>query len=451
VVISATGGVQPYTGTGNFTVSAGSRSFTVTDSRGTSSTISVTVSQPTAITLSVSSGTITQNGGTTSLTATATGGSTPYEYALNGGSYQTSNQFTGLGAGTYTVSVRDVNGCVRSTSATITTPIFDSLKVTANAGTITCFGGTAPVTVSAIGGNSPYSGTGTFFMSAGTRIFTVIDATGAISNVSVTLTQPTDIVALVNVAGDILTTGGTTSVTVTTSGGVGPYLYSLDGGVSQTSNTFRAVTAGTHTISVVDQNGCVKIISFVVNTVETTSSPLKLVVVSKSDVTCRGARDGKIEVLASGGRPPYQYAIGNGAYRFTNIFSNLKAGFYRIKVRDANQTIVSVVVQINDGRRSCGRSMDQENTDATENAIQSDKMETVVYPNPSNSVFNLKINAETEEDAVVELIDMYGKRMMQTRMKSGSIIRIGEQLKPGVYFVRVLLHGKVNSTKVVKL
>lgn len=40
------------------------------------------------------------------------GGTAPYQYSLNGTTYQTSNQFTNLGAGYYTVFVRDANGCV---------------------------------------------------------------------------------------------------------------------------------------------------------------------------------------------------------------------------------------------------------------------------------------------------------------------------------------------------
>jgi hypothetical protein len=449
VTISATGGVQPYTGTGSFTVSAGTRVYTVSDSRGASTTLSVSVSQPTAVTFSTSSGSITTQGGSTSIIVNASGGTVPYVYSINGGSYQTSNQFTGVGAGTHTISVKDANGCIKTGNTTIATPIFDSLKVTATTGTITCFGGTAPVTIAAIGGNGPYTGTGTFFMSAGTRIFTVIDATGAISNLSVTLTQPTDMVVLVNVAADIQVIGGTTSVTITATGGVGPYLYSLDGGVSQTSNTFRSVTGGAHTISVVDQNRCIKIVPFVVNTIESSTNPLRLSILSKSDVSCRGARDGKVEVIASGGRAPYQYSIGGGSYGINNIFSNLKAGYYRIRVRDANQTIASVVVQINDGRRSCGRSMNEDNEEI--GTVNIRKTETIIYPNPSNSEFNIKIDADSDKEASIEMIDMYGKKLMQAKARTGTSIKMGQQLKAGIYFVRVIIAGEVTTTKVIKL
>lgn len=451
VTITARGGVPPYTGIGNFTVVSGSYQYIVSDTRGSRDTVSVIVTQPSLIVLSLSTGSISTQGGNTSITAITSGGTSPYLFSINGGTYQTSNQFTGLSAGNYTVSVKDANGCLKSANTNIASPVFDTLKVTANVGTITCFGGTASVIVSAIGGNAPYTGTGTFFMSAGTRTFTVTDATGAISNVVVTLSEPSAILASVIVAGDVLTSGGTTSVTVAATGGVGPYLYSLDGGILQSSNLFSSVTAGNHTLSVKDQNGCIKIVSFTVNSNLSTITPLKLVVLSKSDVTCRGARDGKIEVLASGGRPPYQYAIGNGSYGIASTFSNLKAGTYRINVRDANQTIASVVVQILEGRRSCGRLINQLEANLADNSIQEVKMESLVYPNPSNSDFNLKINAGSNEEANVEVVDMFGKKLLQSKMRTNSSIRLGQQLKPGIYFVRVILNGKVNTTKIVKL
>lgn len=449
VTISANGGVSPYTGTGSFTASAGTRFYTVTDSRGTTTSISVSITQPTTIAFSTSSGSITTQGGSTSIIVNATGGTLPYVYSMNGGGYQTSNQFNGVGTGTHTISVKDANGCIKTGNTTIATPIFDSLKVTATTGTITCFGGTAPVTIAAIGGNGPYTGTGTFFMSAGTRIFSVVDVTGAITNISVTLTQPTDLVVLVNVARDIQTIGESTSVTITATGGVGPYLYSLDGGVSQTSNIFRSVTGGSHMISVVDRNGCIKIIPFVVNSTESSTSSLRLSILSKSDVSCRGARDGKVEVMASGGRSPYQYAIGNGSYGINNMFFNLKAGYHRIRVRDANQTISSVVVQINDGRRSCGRAIDGDNGEI--NVETNKKLEAIVYPNPSSADFNIKISSETDKEASVEIIDIYGKKLMQAKARTGTSIKMGQQLKAGIYFVRVIVAGEVTTTKVIKL
>src|SRR5262245_44040825 len=47
-----------------------------------------------------------------------------------------------------------------------------------DAGTILCHGGTTTVTVTATGGEEPYTGTGDFVVSAGSYSFTVTDGNG---------------------------------------------------------------------------------------------------------------------------------------------------------------------------------------------------------------------------------------------------------------------------------
>lgn len=66
----------------------------------------------------------------------------------------------------------------------------EGVTASAEAGTITCFGGTTSVLVSASGGTEPYSGIGEFTVSAGEYSFTVIDASGCSSTVSGNITQP---------------------------------------------------------------------------------------------------------------------------------------------------------------------------------------------------------------------------------------------------------------------
>ena len=119
VVVSATGGTSPYTGTGSFTVAAGSYKYFVTDSKGLKDSVTIAVAEPTAIATSLTSGTITATGGSTSITVSASGGTSPYNYNINNGSYQTSNVFSGVLAGTYTVNTKDSKGCIVGKSITI--------------------------------------------------------------------------------------------------------------------------------------------------------------------------------------------------------------------------------------------------------------------------------------------------------------------------------------------
>jgi hypothetical protein len=131
--LSASGGAKPYIfsvngGTyGEDTVyknlNAGNYSIIVKDGNGCMATKVASVNVTNSLsTLSISA-TSTANSGCSnpdgSITVTATGGKSPIQYKLTSGSYQSSNIFTGLAAGTYSITVVDATGCPASTSAIV--------------------------------------------------------------------------------------------------------------------------------------------------------------------------------------------------------------------------------------------------------------------------------------------------------------------------------------------
>src|SRR5690606_17454846 len=132
------------------------------------------------------------------VTASATGGTTPYQYSINGGSFGDNNNFTGLTAGTYTVTVRDANGCTGSGSVTITAP-GSTLNFTVDANEAGCKTNDGIITITATGGSGTYEyrlGTEAFGatnefagLAPGTYALTVRDSEGCVSNQSVTLTS----------------------------------------------------------------------------------------------------------------------------------------------------------------------------------------------------------------------------------------------------------------------
>ncbi|MBL7727861.1 MAG: gliding motility-associated C-terminal domain-containing protein [Dinghuibacter sp.] len=89
------------------------------------------------------------------INVSVTGGSTPYQYAINGGAYQTGSQFASLAPGNYTITVKDGTNCVANASAivnAVTAPATGFSVVPA-----TCSNNDGVITISITGGTPPYS------------------------------------------------------------------------------------------------------------------------------------------------------------------------------------------------------------------------------------------------------------------------------------------------------
>ena len=297
VTVSGAGGVGSYVGAGSYTVSAGTHSYTVTDANGCTATTSITVTEPTTLTAGSTATSILCNGGTATVTVTGTGGTGPYTGTGN---------FT-VSAGTHSYTITDANGCTATTSITVTEPTL--LTAGSTATSILCNGGTSTVTVTGNGGTGPYTGTGNFTVSAGTHSYTVTDANGCTATTSITVTQPTSLTAG-STATSILCNGGTATVTVTSAGGTGPY----------TGTGNFTVSAGTHSYTVTDANGCAATTSITVTqpTVLTASS-------TSTSILCNGGT-ATVTVSALGG---------TGSYTGTGTFT-VSAGTYSYTVTDAN-------------------------------------------------------------------------------------------------------------------
>src|SRR4029078_467828 len=93
--------------------------------------------------------------GTTALTARGSGGTPGYTYSTNGITFQAGTTFNNVPAGSYTVTVKDSNGCTDTPAITISEPTV--LVAGASAGTINCHGGTTTLTASGSGGTPGYT------------------------------------------------------------------------------------------------------------------------------------------------------------------------------------------------------------------------------------------------------------------------------------------------------
>jgi hypothetical protein len=346
---NVSGGTQPYTYDWNTNpdqttqtaenLPAGNYSVLVTDSNGCVATAGTTITQPPAITLSVSSTNTPcgqQNG---TATATASGGEGTLAYSWNSNPVQTTAVATNLPAGTYTVTVTDDNNCSVSASATVVSPGGPSSTVSHT--NVSCNGGNnGTATVNATGGSQPYTylwspgGATTqtaFGLSAGTYTSTVTDQSGCTTVSTVTINEPAAIVISLDVTN--ITCNGETSggINSTVEGGVTPYTYSWNTIPEQTTAGISTLVAGDYALTVTDANGCTATeTATVAEPAELTASTLQ------THVSCNGGNNGSATVQPVGGTTDYTYSWNTNPEQTTSTAINLEAGTYDVTVTDAN-------------------------------------------------------------------------------------------------------------------
>jgi len=268
--------------------------------------------------------------------------------------YQNGNSFADVAPGTYTIYVRDANGCIVSRPITIDpaeTPVitFDPSDL--------CFDATdqASLAVSVTDGVAPYSYTinGGALIAAGGNPFTianltpgtyniqVTDAFGCVSN-TISQTIEPELTANAVLTQDLFCTANAI-IDVAISGGYTPYAtyqVQVDGlGYGPTTpitgNTFTfngAATAGTYQFLITDNNNCTTETNEII--VSPTVNPQATAVVA--DAACFGFADGSvfIDVNETLGVAPYTISFDGSAFTSTRTYSGLAAGTYPFIVRD---------------------------------------------------------------------------------------------------------------------
>jgi len=311
-----------------------------------------------------------------SIDLSVTGGTPNYTYAWtktgDNTFSKTTQDISGLGPGTYNVTVTDANGCPDTASFTITEP--EELTI-ADAGldtAIDCFDGNGQIRINITGDsngdgsnqNYTYTLTGTdyngnavsttvqtaalnhmFEPKAGTYKVKVTDANGCNEETDdITLTQPNAALAIAESITNITCNGDDDgAIDVTISGGTTGYSYAWTGpnGFSSTSADLINLAPGVYSLTVTDANNCPISESF------TITEPDELVVtgtISNNNgfgISCNGADDGLINLNVSGGTAGYTYSWsspdgGSGLSVNSKDQSGLGPGTFNVTVTDAN-------------------------------------------------------------------------------------------------------------------
>ena len=344
-------------------LTAGTYILRLTDTSGDPEvTDTVTITEPlvdlAATTTSVQTSCYGENDG--SITINALGGTAPYEYAIDDGfGFQAGNAFANLAARTYVVTVRDANNCEFNTTAIVDQPaeitlVTDELiNASVSGGTdgaisITVNGGTAPYTYSWTGPNGYVNnGEDIAGLEAGSYTLVVRDANNGGFVDGCYFTQTFEIIepgplSITNITPTGVDCFGETtgSITTTVTGtGTITYLWTLaDGSPIPISHgtddpDISGIGAGNYRLTVTDDSTTTS--SAPITVVQPTTA-LAIQDIFTTDVTCNGSDDGAIQVVATGGTAPYQYALNGGAFQNSDLFTGLSAIPHVVTVVDNN-------------------------------------------------------------------------------------------------------------------
>jgi gliding motility-associated-like protein len=273
---------------------------------------------------------------------TPSAGIRPYTFVLDGGAPVTGNlsySFFGVGSGLHTIQVTDAIGC-QTIIYSVTVPFGPVISTTATKTNVLCNGGaTGSITVAQpVVGAGPY----TYSLDAVnwqiSRVFTGLAAgtytvffrsvNGCQNSLSMSITEPAPLAATAAMVAARCNGEANGTITVTPSGGISPYQYSIDGGAAWQSNPVFTKPAGTYTIQIRDANNCITTRSV------TVTEPAPLTAFSNnSNASCDGGNDGKIIVNAAGGNAGYRYSLDGVNFGISNIFS-VNPGSYTVWVKD---------------------------------------------------------------------------------------------------------------------
>lgn len=290
-------------------------------------------------------------GGTNgALTFTVTGGGEgPYVYNFNNTGFGPGNSLQNLPVTVVNVVARDVNGCLVEQDIPVDElelGLVDGARVSTEP---ICAGdANGTITIELANGQPAYDydfGLGDGFQSSntlgglpqGSYTITARDADGCLGVFPIDIVDPPEIV-LANQETDISCFGAGDGEIIVFSGGGRPgYTYNWSDG--STSDTVRTdLEAGVYTVSLTDQNGCIRSLT------DTIIEPNEIfpVLEESFDLTCFEEATGAFRLSATGGTPDYTYSADGENFQVDPLLENLLAGDYRLYVQDANGCLDSL-------------------------------------------------------------------------------------------------------------
>ena len=304
-----------------------------------------------------------------------TGGQAPYTYSIDGVNFQTNSNFTGLTAGTYTITIKDANDCTALANTITIDPLDPITDMAFDSTPLSCPELTSVVSIiNVIGGagdfeyqiSAPTAAQTAFQASnvftdltAGTYTFRVRDENGCAYSKTFTIAPLPPLTVSTVVTKDLDCTASPDGIiSGSISGGAAPFSYavSFNGGaytsLGATPATFTYATPneGTYQFQITDGNGCIA--QSGVQTIEAISLPDLGVVAQTQPVICNGDTNGAISITidTSVGTAPFTINVFNDTtgIDYLTQTSGLSAGNYTITVTDAKSCSVTETITIDE-------------------------------------------------------------------------------------------------------
>ncbi len=221
--------------------------------------------------------------------------------------------------------------------------------------------------------------------------------------------------------GKILCNGGTASINVSATGGIAPY----------TGTGIFLMPAGEYKYSISDAAGS----NIVVSTTLVQPPVLSQDLMAGTILTAGGSTS--LSAIIKGGSGPYSFSINNGPVQSNNVFFNLTAGNYAVKVTDANICSTIKSISISDPFTKVSGSL---------------KNMLTVYPNPTSNYFSFftgDITGTTTLD--IEVYTILSTLVYKAKVSVGETVNFGHQFIAGPYILKAMIGKMVQTVQLIKL
>lgn len=334
------------TGTALRNLRAGTYRVTITDAIGCRQVLEETIRESPPIFLDIDGEDRVCGGATNArLRTTVTGGVAPFVYRWSNG--RTGPNIENVGAGTHYLTLTDANNCVVRDSffiARLPTPVVSLIG-----DQIVCNNGRGALSASVSGSPGPYlyawsngqTGAAVGNLASGEYALTVEDANRCVTVLPFQIQiidslKPDVLFQVPRCKGESNAFASVASV----AGGVSPFSYAWSNG--STASSLSGLPTGNYSLTISDRNGCQAIREF---PLAEAAFPLQ-VETQVTDIRCGIAGTGGINLLISGGFPPYQQRWSDGS--LTRNRTSLRAGLYLVTVTDANGCPVTRSITVSD-------------------------------------------------------------------------------------------------------